>query len=143
MKEFVTYYLEDVDLWDKIDNLNGEIGDSGCELAWSDQYYTAIEDKIWEMLNDKNSQFSKSEYYDGLANEYMFEEYFEGKENEDDCNFELLSFEEQCDVMSAAVYNCDLLYMVAIADVLGLEIPKSSGDIHVFDCLNPEEENER
>ena len=64
------------------------------------------------MMKISDSPFSRSASYIGFADDY-------------DTN-------DEHERWSACVYNCDLLYMTAIASVLGLELPRHSGDVHIF-----------
>ena len=70
-----------------------------------------IEDRIWDILW-KDEKFSNAEYFSGYAPGYRGTSYRDRKQ--------------------AEVYNCDLLYMIGIADVLGLKRPVSSEDIDIF-----------
>lgn len=115
MKSLITKYVkyEDIDLIDKLDNMYcSEISEEIFERCMEKVTFKKIEEKVWALMNDKDSEFSKSEFYDGL---------FDGDETED-----------KHYIWTSCVYNCDLLYMTAIAYVLGLEIPESSGDIEIF-----------
>ena len=115
MKNTITEYVvrEDIDLLDKLSNMyDSEISEEIYEQCMEEKTFKAIEEKIWELMNDKNSKFSKAELYEGLADEY--------------------EAADEHDMWSACVYNCDLLYMTGIACMLNLEIPESSGDIAIF-----------
>lgn len=115
MKSLITDYVtyKDIDLVDKLDNMYcSEISEEIFEKCMEKNTFKKIEEKVWELMNDKDSEFSEAEFYDGL---------FDGDESED-----------EHDIWSACLYNCDLLYMTAIAYVLGLEIPESSGDVEIF-----------
>jgi hypothetical protein len=104
---------EDVDLIDKLSNMYGsEISDEIYTQCMDEKNFEAIEDRIWKLMSSKKSKFSEAEFYEGLADEY--------------------EAVDECDKWSACVYNCDLLYMTAIAYVLQLKIPESSGDIEIF-----------
>ena len=115
MKRLITDYVtyEDIDLIDKIDNLTySEISEEIRDKCMEEETFKKIEEKVWELMNDKNGKFAYVEQYEGLADEYE-------------------AIDEK-DKLSACVYNADLLYMVAIAYVLGLEIPKTCFDTHIF-----------
>lgn len=104
---------ESIDLLNKLSNLVcSEIAEEIYEKCVEEKTFKKIEDKIWQLMEDSESKFSRANFYEGLADEY------------DPINEE--------DKWSACVYNCDLLYMTAIAYVLNLEIPKSSGDTYIF-----------
>ncbi len=101
---------EDIDLVDKLDNMiDNEISEEIYNKCMDPETLKKIEEEVWKLMNDSSEPFSKAEYYEGLADEY---------EAADDH-----------DLKSAEVYNCDLLYMVAIANVLGLPRPEDSGDV--------------
>lgn len=109
--EHVTY--KDIDLVDKLDNMYcSEISEEIFEKCMDKEIFKKIEEKAWELMNDKDSKFSKAEFYDGLS--------------DDD------ESEDEHDMWSSCLYNCDLLYMTAIAYVLNLEIPKFSWDVEIF-----------
>ena len=109
--EYVTY--KDIDLIDKLDNMYcSEISEEIFKQCMEKDTFKKIEEKVWELMNDKDSEFAKAEFYEDLADE-------DESENEHD-------------MWSACLYNCDLLYMTAIALVLGLEIPEFSSDIEIF-----------
>ncbi len=104
---------EDIDLLNKLSNMtNSEISEEIYDKCVEEETFAKIENKVWELLSDTSSRFSQSEYYDGLAREY---------EPIDDHDY-----------WTACLYNCDLIYMVAIAMVLDLEIPKTSCDVGIF-----------
>lgn len=111
MTSYVTE--EDIDLLDKLDNMLGsEISEVIYEKCKEPKTFKKIEEKVWKLMKNSAEPFSKTEFYDGLAGEY--------------------DAKDEHDLKSAELYNCDLLYMVAIASVLGLERPRSSGDIEIF-----------
>ncbi len=115
MKSLIVEYVkyEDIDLVDKLDNMCGsEISKEIFEKCMEKETFKKIEEKVWELMNDKASEFSKSEFYDGL---------FDDDEAEDEHY-----------IWTSCLYNCDLLYMTAIAHVLGLEIPEFSWDVEIF-----------
>ena len=109
--KYVTY--EDIDLIDKLSNMCGsEISEEIFEKCMKEKTFKKIEEKVWKLMRNSASKFSKAECYAGLADEY------EAK--------------NEHDMWSACLYNCDLLYMTAIAHVLKLEIPKASWDTEIF-----------
>ena len=115
MKNLITEYVtyKDIDLIDKLDNMYcSEISEEIFEKCMEKETFKKIEEKVWELMNDRNSEFSKAEFYDGL---------FDEDESEDEHY-----------VWTSCLYNCDLLYMTAIAHVLDLETPESSGDVEIF-----------
>lgn len=115
MKNLITEYVtyEDIDLVDKLDNMcNSEISEEIFEKCMEKQTFKKIEEKVWELMNDEDSKFSKVYFYDGS---------YDGDESEDGH-----------DMLSECLYNCDLLYMTAIAHVLGLEIPQFSWEVWIF-----------
>ena len=119
MKNLITDYVtyEDIDLIDKLDNMYcSEISEEIFKKCMEKDTLKKIEEKVWELMNDKDSKFSKVYFYDGLYGE---------DESED-----------ERDTLSACLYNCDLLYMTAIAYVLGLEIPQFSWDVEIFGMQN-------
>lgn len=104
---------EAIDLADKLDNmLYSEISEEIYEKCSEEKTFKKIEDEVWKLMRNSASKFSRTDLYKGLADEY--------------------EAEDEEDMWSACVYNCDLLYMTAIASVLKLEIPRDSGDIHIF-----------
>ena len=109
--EYITY--KDIDLVDKLDNMRGsEISEEIFEKCMEKDTFKKIEEKVWEVMNNEDSEFSQAEFYEDL---------FDGDESEDEHY-----------VWSSCLYNCDLLYMTAIAYVLGLEIPEFSYDVEIF-----------
>lgn len=115
MKNLITEYItyKDIDLVDKLDNMcNSEISEEIFEKCMEEKTFKKIEEKVWELMNDEDSKFSKVYFYDGS---------YDGDESEDGR-----------DMLSECLYNCDLLYMTAIAHVLGLEIPQFSWDVEIF-----------
>lgn len=115
MKKLITEYVghKDIDLVDKLDNMCcSEISEEIFEKCIEETTFKKIEEKVWELMNDEDSEFSKAEFYEDL---------FDGDGTEDEHY-----------VWSSCLYNCDLLYMTAIAHVLGLEIPEASWDVEIF-----------
>jgi hypothetical protein len=74
-----------------------------------------------ELMKDKSESFSSPDYYEGLTKEY--------------------ETEDIRDKMAAEIYNCDLLYMTAIADVLDLERPKDA--TYILGLKNAKKQIER
>ena len=106
---------EGIDLLNKLDNLSGagQISDRCYETCLNKEFFKQIEEKIFSFMQERNEgveEFANPYFYMGLAEKYQ-EDAFDAK-----------------DFLSAEIYNCDILYMVAIADVLGLERPKTEGD---------------
>ena len=115
MKNLITEYVtyEDIDLVDKLDNMYcSEISEEIFKKCMEKDTFKKIEEKVWELMNDEDSEFSKAEFYEDL---------FDGDESEDEHN-----------IWSSCLYNCDLLYMTATAYVLGLDIPECSSDVEIF-----------
>lgn len=111
----ITSFLskEDIALIDKLDNMTySEISESIYDLCMEEETFKKIDEKIWHLMTDESSPFSKASFYDGLAEE--------------------IEAKSEWQKWSASLYNCDLLYMTAIAYVLGLEIPQTAGDIQIF-----------
>ena len=111
----ITKYVsfEDIDLANKLENmLYSEISEEIYEKCLEEKVFHKIEDKIWKLMRNSASKFSRTKFYEGLADEY--------------------EATDKKDRLSACVYNCDILYITAIAHVLGLEIPKTSSDISIF-----------
>lgn len=104
---------EAINLADKLDNmLYSEISEEIYEKCSEEKTFKKIEDKVWKLMRNSASKFSRTDFYEDMAEGY--------------------DAEDENDMLSACVYNCDLLYMTAIASVLKLEIPRDSGDIHIF-----------
>ena len=112
----ITQYIvskEKIDLEDKLANLLcSEISDEIYDKCCDHDVFQKIENEIWNYLNDEKSDFSQINFYDGLADEY--------------------EAADEYDYWEACVYNCDLLYMIAIAKALNLKTPKSAGDTYIF-----------
>jgi len=113
---------EDIDLEDKLDNmLESEISEDVYNKCNEPKTFEKIEKKIWNMINDKKLPYYYLEWFEHLGKTYLE---CEGYANKDDA--------DEHDFWSACFYNCDLIYMQAIAYILGLEIPNDSGDIDIF-----------
>lgn len=109
--QFVT--REDIDLIDKLSNMVcSEISEEIYDKCNEEKTFKKIEDKVWKLMRNSASKFSKASYYEELAKEY--------------------DPVDEHDMWSACLYNCDLLYMTAIAHVLKLPTPRTAGDIEIF-----------
>lgn len=106
------YFTKDqIDVEGKLSNmLDSEI--SADIYHECQEHLREIEDTVWELMTDPDRPFSDTEFYSHLSPRY-----------------EPTDFRDDLD---ANVYNCDLLYMIAIAIVLQLPIPEDSCDIHIF-----------
>ena len=112
MESLIVKYVkyEDIDLVNKLDNMCcSEISEDIFEKCMKKEAFEKIQEKIWELMNNEEFEFSKAEFYEDL---------FDEDETEDEHY-----------IWSSRLYNCDLLYMTAIAYVLGLEIPEFSWDV--------------
>lgn len=104
---------EDIDLYNKLGNLvDSEISERIYDRCNEPENFSRIEDKVWSLLTDPNDQFYFLEFFRHL-----------GKEIETD---------DEHEFWSGCLYNCDLIYMQAIAYVLNLPKPKSSCDTYIF-----------
>ena len=115
MATYITKYVtfEDIDLLNKLGNmLESEISQEIYDKCMEKKTFEKVEKKVWALMRNSASKFAFADFYEGLAGEY--------------------DAEDEHDMWSACLYNCDLLYMTAIAYVLGLQIPKSSYDIKIF-----------
>lgn len=107
---------EGIDLVDKLSNMyESEISEACYNKCNEPEVFKQIENKVLELMQNENEPFSNPYYYEGLADEY--------------------DAPDEREKISGEIYNCDLLYMTAIADVLELERPKTSAD---FIYLNDE-----
>lgn len=111
IKEFINNLDNlDIDLIDKLDNLygHGQISETVYNLASKKDNSEAIEDYVREILQDQIGDSA-------LATEYI-EFIVEETENlyEQDLSDK--------DDFSSGLYNCDSLYLYAIADVLDIDI---------------------
>ena len=108
---YVTF--DDIDLTDKLSNMLGcEISEEIYEKCKEPKTFKKIEEKVWKLMKNSAEPFHRADYYDGLAKEY--------------------DAADEHDLKSAELYNCDLLYMTAIASVLKLPRPKDSCDVEIF-----------
>lgn len=109
--EYVDY--DDIDLYNKLDNmLDSEISEEIYKKCIKDDNFKKIEKKVWEIINDITSEYCLLETYEGLAKEY--------------------DAKDENDMWSACLYNCDTLYMTAIANVFNLEIPETGINVEIF-----------
>lgn len=104
---------DDVDLIDKLNNMyESEISEEIYEKCNEPEFFSKIEEEVWNLMKNPEEIFHNSDFYEGLEGEY------EAK--------------DEHDLWSARLYNCDLIYMVAIANVLGLRRPSDSCDNEIF-----------
>lgn len=104
---------DDVDLIDKLDNMyESEISEEIYEKCNEPEFFSKIEEEVWNLMKNPEEKFHNSDFYEGLEGEY--------------------EAEDEHDLWSARLYNCDLIYMVAIANVLGLQRPNDSCDNEIF-----------
>ena len=102
---------EDIDLIDKLDNLNGhaQISDTVCRLASEERTFDIIEHYIDEILSDDIGESSLPQESIDFIIEETQRLYEEGLINEPDD-------------FSSGLYNCDEIYLYAIADALDLDM---------------------
>lgn len=104
---------DDVDLIDKLNNMyESEISEEIYEKCNEPEFFSKIEEEVWNLMKNPEEKFHNSDFYVGLEGEY--------------------EAEDEHDLWSARLYNCDLIYMVAIAAVLGLQRPNDSCDNEIF-----------
>lgn len=104
---------DDIDLIDKLDNMyESEISEEIYEKCNEPEFFSKIEEEVWNLMKDPEEKFHNSDFYEGLEGEY--------------------EAADEHDLWSARLYNCDLIYMVAIASVLGLQRPNDSCDNEIF-----------
>lgn len=104
---------DDVDLIDKLNNMyESEISEEIYEKCNEPEFFSKIEEEVWNLMKNPEEKFHNSDFYVGLEGEY--------------------EAEDEHDLWSARLYNCDLIYMVAIATVLGLQRPNDSCDNEIF-----------
>ena len=112
----ITTYINETsfNLESKLENLlnDSKISEKIHDKCSEPANFSSIENKLWELVNDSNSEFYYTEYYDkaNIGN-YL---------------------KDPCKIKEAKVYDCDFLYMVAIASVLKLRIPETSDDKDMF-----------
>ena len=94
---------DDIDLIDKLDNLSGQISDYVYELMQDEDNFENVNEYIKEILWGEAYEHRTKEFIDFIIDET----------NE-------LYAEDMCakNDFSAGLYNCDELYLLAIADVL-------------------------
>lgn len=112
IKEFIENLSnDDVDLVDKLDNLCGhaQISDTVFELASEDDNFEVIEKYVIEILQGY------------IGDSDMAEEYIEFIVDETESLFEQGLIDEEDD-FTGGLYNCDDLYLYAIADALDLDM---------------------
>lgn len=102
---------EDIDLVDKLDNLNGagQISDKVYDLASEKDNFETIEHYVREILQDD------------IGDTEMAEEYIEFIVAETESLYEQGLIDE-VDDFTGGLYNCDDLYLYAIADVLDMDM---------------------
>lgn len=107
---------EDIDIENKIGNMHeSEISEEiYIKIIENPVLLGEIEANIWAKLNDNDNPLSKASAYEGLADDYETDD-----ENER---------------WGACLYNHDLIYMQAIAEVLGLPVPKEAGRGMLVSC---------
>ena len=104
IKEFIDNLTDnDIDLIDKLDNLDGLISDYAHELMKEKDNFENANEYIKEILQGKALENLTQEYIDFIVEETN--ELYEG------------GFCEKDD-FTAGLYNCDELYLLVIADVL-------------------------
>lgn len=111
----ITAFLtkKDIDLIDKLNNMcEIEISEDIYEKCNEPQLFSKIEEEVWNLMNNPEEEFHNSDFYEGLEGEY--------------------EAMDEHDLWSARLYNCDLIYMVAIASVLGLQRPNDSCNVEIF-----------
>lgn len=112
VKEFIENLSnEDIDLVDKLDNLNGagQISETVYKLASEKDNFETIEHYVREILQDD------------IGDTELAEEYIEFIVDETESLYEQGLIDE-ADDFTGGLYNCDDLYLYAIADVLDIGI---------------------
>lgn len=112
VKEFIENLSnEDIDLVDKLDNLDGagQISDKVYELASEKDNFETIEHFVREILQDD------------IGDTELAEEYIEFIVDETESLYEQGLIDE-ADDFTGGLYNCDDLYLYAIADALDLDM---------------------
>ena len=102
---------EDIDLIDKLDNLcgHGQISETVYRLAMEERTFDIIESYIDEILIDDIGDTELAEEYITFIVEETERLYEQGIINE-------------VDDFSSGLYNCDDIYLYAIADSLDLDM---------------------
>lgn len=112
IEEFIdNLSYDDIDLIDKLDNLHGhgQISDTVYDLCNDEDTFEIIEHYIREILQDDIGDTE-------LAKEYIE---FIVEETESLYEQELI---DEADDFTGGLYNCDDLYLYAIADALDLDM---------------------
>lgn len=114
----------DIHLVDKLDNLcgHGQISEDVCEMARYYDTFLDIQDYIKEILQDD------------IGNTKLAEKYIKFIVDETESLYEQGLIDEPDD-FTGGLYNCDDLYLYAIADVLDI-------DIDDLECYGEEEDDE-
>jgi hypothetical protein len=110
IKEFIKNLTDDdIDLIDKLDNLCGheQISDYAYELMKEKQNFEDANEYIKEILH--------GEAHEDLTEKYI---YFVVEETNNLCEGGFCKKDD----FTAGLYNCDDLYLYAIADVLGVDV---------------------
>lgn len=120
VKEFIENLSNnDIDLVDKLDNLcgHGQISDKVYELASEKDNFETIEHFVREILQDD------------IGDTELAEEYIDFIVDETESLYEQGLIDE-ADDFTGGLYNCDDLYLYAIADVLdiGMDELETYGD---------------
>ncbi len=111
MTNYVNF--SDIDLIDKLANmLESEISEEIYNKCKDPKTFAKIGTTIWNLLKNSAEPFHSTTYFDGLEGEY--------------------EPSDEHDKWATCLYNCDLIYMVAIASVLKLQRPKTSNDVSIF-----------
>ena len=102
---------DDIDLIDKLDNLygHGQISETVYDLASEERTFDIIEHYIDEILSDD------------IGDPELAEEYIEFIIEETENLYEQ-GFIDEADDFTGGLYNCDSLYLYAIADALDLDM---------------------
>ena len=115
--ETITEFIEnlsitDIDLVDKLANLYdaGQISDKVYEVASEYESFRNIEDYIMEMLQDEIGNSKLTKQYIGFIEKETQVLY-------EDSHIDYMNF-------TGGLYNCDDIYLYAIADVLDLDMDK-------------------
>lgn len=101
---------EDVDLYDKLDNLCGhaQITDTIYKMASVQAYFELIEDNVIEMLQDSMTCPRRDKYIAFIKEETqsLFEQNLINEEDD----------------FTSGLYNCDSLYLYAISRALDIDM---------------------
>lgn len=112
MKNYVK--KSDIELNYKIEDLSERQLSRGVHyrIISDTHIVNAIENKIWDMINDPQSPYSRTSTYIGYVNEE--------------------EFESERDYWRASLYANDLLYMQAIAKALLIPVPQKADEVVIF-----------